>query len=82
MIYKVLGKERKTGVYQGNPYDNTMLYCSQDNVPKVEGVKVLPIKVKTALVPATLKVGDFVDVYYNAFQAVEAVYVRGKGDSK
>lgn len=81
MIYKVLGKQHKTGEYQGKPYDNIMLYCSATH-PQVEGEMTAIIKAKTEIVPDTLGVGDSVDVYYNAYGAVENIFLVKKGDKK
>lgn len=79
MIYKILGKQHKTGTYQDKPYDNTMLFCSATGVPNVEGEMTAVIKVKTEILPDTVKVGDLVDVYYNAYGAVENVFPCEKG---
>lgn len=74
MIYKILGKQHKTGTYHDKPYDNTMLFCSATGVPNVEGEMTAVIKVKTEILPDTVKIGDLVDVYYNAYGAVENVF--------
>ena len=83
MIYKLLGRQHKTGTYQDKPYDNTMLYCSASGVPQVEGERVSAIKAKTEILPDTLKIGDLIDVYYNAYGQVENVFIcAGKEDKK
>lgn len=46
-MYTIIGKERKTGIYEGNVYDNTLLHCSYDK-KNCEGVAVVTFKVKTA----------------------------------
>ena len=79
MIYKILGKQQKKGVYNEKPYDNTMLFCSATGVPNVEGEMTAVIKVKTEILPDTVKIGDLVDVYYNAYGTVENVFPGEKG---
>lgn len=78
MIYKLLGRQHKTGTYQDKPYDNTMLYCSAKNVPNIEGEMTAVIKAKTEILPDTLQVGDLIDVYYNAYGTVETVLLCRK----
>lgn len=78
MVYQVIGKKRSAGVYEGNGYDNTMLYCVA-NDPTVEGKLCVAYKCKTAILPSDLKVGDFVVVGLNRYQAVDHI-IKTKGE--
>lgn len=46
---KIIGLERKSGEYQGNKYDNTIIYFVTNSVPEVTGFKGGTAKVKTSL---------------------------------
>lgn len=67
-MYKVIGKERRTGIYEGRAYDNTILYTTyiKENTEGVEGECVATFKIKTALCPA-LNLGDSVDALYDKY---------------
>lgn len=77
MVYQVIGTQRKTGEYQGNMYDNTMLYVTAE-MPNVNGYYCTSLKAKTINVPPTLKVGDVVDVYFDRFGNVDAIFIKNK----
>lgn len=67
-MYKVIGKERRTGVYEGRAYDNTILHTTytKENAEDVEGECVATLKVKTAVCPA-VHIGDSVDALYDKY---------------
>ena len=46
---KIIGLERRTGVYLDNPYDNTIIYFKSDSNPAVIGFKGGSVKIKTSL---------------------------------
>lgn len=78
MVYQVIGKKRSAGVYEGNEYDNTMLYCVT-NDPTVEGKACDTFKCKTNLLPHDLAVGDTVIIGLNRFKAVDHI-IKTKGE--
>lgn len=54
-IYHVIGKERMTGVFNGSPYDNVMVYTTSDPQPTkyestLEGIRVKALKFKSEFV--------------------------------
>lgn len=67
-MYKVIGKERRTGIYEGRAYDNTILHTTyiKEDAENTEGECVATLKVKTALCPA-VSIGDCVDALYDKY---------------
>ena len=73
----ILGKQRKTGSWEKGEYDNTYVHvCYVD--PKVEGMAVECVKVKTHYVPTDLKKGDEVEIVYNRYGGVEYILKKEK----
>lgn len=68
-IFEVIGIEHKTGVYQGQPFDNMIFSCTRPaNTDKGEcGVIASRFKVKTHLLTSIPSVGDTVSPIYDRF---------------
>lgn len=79
MVFQVIGKQRKIGVYEGKEYDNTMLYVTAET-PNVTGCFCTAVKAKTCYVPTNLELGDFVDVYYDRYGNAVAINILKKGE--
>ncbi len=58
---KIIGLERKQGEYQGNKYDNTIIYFVTDDSPNVTGFKGGFTKCKTSMITKAtgIPVNDF-----------------------
>lgn len=89
--YICMGVLRKSGEYNGKPYDNMILQCLKAN-PDGFGMEVEPIRVKTALVPEVfgkpMTVQDFenlvgmnLTVYFGKFNVVDTVIVNDPAES-
>lgn len=79
---KVIGIQQKTGTYEGRPYDNYVLYCTQDS--SRDGVKVIAgtcpdvsLKVKASVlyesIPAekvAALLGHDINCYYDQYKNV------------
>lgn len=67
-MYKVIGKEKRSGVYEGRAYDNTILHTTyiKEDTENVEGECVATLKIKTALCPA-VHLGDCVEALYDKY---------------
>lgn len=78
-MVRVLGWERKSGIYEGNQYDNHVLHCVTDekSVGWVAGDLTFTLKIKTAdfslVFDKNIKPGDQVDIQYNRYGRVELV---------
>lgn len=73
MTIKIIGKERISGTFNGNPYDNTMLYCMEElNTKNLhDGFKTHALKVRAKVAPyETLQVGDYYDVFFDEYKNV------------
>lgn len=81
MVYQVIGKRRKTGEYQGNQYDNTILYVTSQ-LEQVEGYFCTTIKAKTIYVPETIVLGDNIEVFYDQYGNAVAINILKKGENK
>ena len=69
-MYQVIGMQQKKGEYQGQAYDNTLLYCTYPDV-EVSGSGVEVIKVKTLIFSQyPVKLNDVIDVYYDKYGKV------------
>lgn len=82
MIYKVEGIERKVGVYQDRPYDNTYLHLTTNEFLKKEfiGRACSVVKVPTSLLPQTITENSVIDLQYNAYGKILSIcHVGGKG---
>ena len=82
-MYELVGYIRRTGEYQGRPFDNYNLHCKVMDPPEgMEGEAVEVLKVKTAVVDAftaahgPLSIGDVIDVYYDRFGRITSIMVR------
>lgn len=67
MRVQIVGTKQSEGVFNGNKYDNTMLYCIEKDVT-VEGLvgdRVKTIKAKTQVLPLDgVKVGQEYVIYF------------------
>lgn len=86
MKYEVVGIRRKSGEYEGRPYDNTYLnaLCVRDNVI---GRDVASLKMKTTAFSNLLQtygiatsdlVGKTVNVSFDEYRNVEEVVIMDK----
>ncbi|MBQ8407720.1 MAG: hypothetical protein IJY39_02515 [Clostridia bacterium] len=75
MEFKVVGIERKSGEYNGRPYDNTILHCSYAKDGIEDGFAVASVKVKTERIEAPIVVGDKVSFYYDQYGNVLQVNI-------
>ena len=64
-MYTVIGKQRKTGEYNGKAYDNTCLYVTYNN-GKAEGLACATLKGKTENI-GHVEVGAEITPYYDQY---------------
>lgn len=67
-MYTIVGIEKRSGVYEGRAYDNTILHCTymKQDATNTLGLCVATFKVKSAICP-TVNLGDSVDPLYDRF---------------
>lgn len=76
MVIKVIGKERQTGVFKDNAYDNTIVYCMEELNSRNphEGFKTHSLKVRGRVKPYDdLFVGGYFEVFFDEFKNVVIV---------
>ena len=74
MSYKVVGMKHSTGTYEGNAYDNTLVYCTYED-SKVSGVGTIVHKLKTsAFNTCPCKLGEQIEVMYDRYGNVTQLY--------
>ena len=69
-LFEVIGIQRKTGTFQGKPFDNTVFSVTRPaDVEKGEvGTIARIVKVKTHLLTKVPAIGDTVSPIYDQFQ--------------
>ena len=76
-VYKVVGKQRKTGEYNGTKYDNSYLYCIEDsrNKPEsLEGSKVCTIKASSKYLNLDeITIGYSYNIYFNQYGQFDSI---------
>ena len=74
-MYELLGYVRRTGEYQGRPFDNYNLHCKMVDPPAEHtGDCVEVIKVRSELIHSEdLVLGALIDVFYDRFGRVSKV---------
>lgn len=78
ILYKVVGKERKTGEYNGTHYDNTYLYCIE--VPdcqsdSLHGQKVATIKASSKYLDIdSIMIGEMYNIYFTRFGQFDSIF--------
>lgn len=82
-MYELVGYIRRTGEYQGRPFDNYNLHCKVMAPPEGQiGEAVEVLKVRKAVVDllesthGPLQIGDVLDVYYDRFGKITTIAVR------
>lgn len=64
-MYTIIGIERKQGMYEGNAYDNYMLYCSYAK-KGTDGVATVTFKVKTCNL-GHVELGQVITPYFDRY---------------
>lgn len=76
--YKVVGKQRKTGEYNGTSYDNSYLYCIDinDRAPEsLVGSKVSTIKASSRYLDLDrIEVGETYNIYFNQYGQFDSIF--------
>lgn len=73
----VIGLARRKGEYQGNAYDNMMIYCTRpaDTTKDEQGQITEVIKIKTADFPSIIDIGVEIRPIYDRFGRVVDIQI-------
>lgn len=86
MKYEIVGAQRKSGEYEGRPYDNTYLHVLNVN-PNVTGRQAGTVKLKTSAfgnimqehgISANDLLGRTVNIAFDQYRNVESVELLDK----
>lgn len=80
--FKVIGIEKKSGTYEGHPYENIVLHVVSSDPANIAGEKTRVFKFKARQQDEILHgvslnslLGKTINVYFNAFQQIVSVNV-------
>lgn len=78
MNYEIMGIKRKTGVFQGKPYDKTYLHCKCLDQGQVDvGQALAIVSIKTALLPLQgVRVGAKFTAVYNPYGKICEIILK------